>query len=59
MDLRIVSFLVEVSPMSATYSLYVGVDIAATTFAATWTTDLASVPRAVTFPQSPVGFAAF
>lgn len=41
------------------YRLFVGVDIAATTFAASWTTAGASSQRAVTFAQTPDDFVAF
>lgn len=59
LDRYVVSLRLEVRSLPTTYLLYVGVDIAATTFAAVWTSTLASVPRAVTFAQSPAGFAAF
>ncbi len=45
--------------MTTTFSLYVGVDIAATTFTATWATDPASAPRAIRFDQTASGYAAF
>jgi transposase len=45
--------------MSGTYQLYVGVDIAAKTFTATWAPEPASAPKAVTFEQTETGFAAF
>jgi transposase len=41
-----------------TYQLFVGVDIAATTFAASWTFDGPPLSRARSFPQTPAGFAA-
>jgi transposase len=41
------------------YHLFAGVDIAATTFAASWTSGGAPRDRAVTFAQTPDGFAAF
>ena len=47
------------SPALPDYHCYVGVDIAATSFTALWTTDGRPLPRAVTFSQSPTGFAAF
>src|SRR6266516_1240363 len=40
------------------YQLFVGVDIAATTFAAVWTADGPPRDRARSFPQTPAGFAA-
>ncbi|MFL5801857.1 MAG: IS110 family transposase [Roseiflexaceae bacterium] len=43
----------------ATYHLFAGVDIAATTFAASWTSAGAPRDRAVTFTQTPDGFSAF
>src|SRR5215212_8265866 len=42
-----------------TYRVFAGVDIAATTFAASWTTAGAPRERAVTFAQSPDGFSSF
>lgn len=45
--------------MSPTYQLYVGVDIAAKTFTATWAHDAAHAPKAVTFEQTETGFSAF
>jgi transposase len=42
-----------------TYRLFAGVDIAATTFAASWTTAGAPRERAVTFAQTPDAFSAF
>lgn len=45
--------------MSSRYLLYVGVDIAAKTFTATWAHDPTSAPKAVTFEQTEEGFAAF
>ena len=41
------------------YRMFVGVDIAALTFAACWTTSRAPRDRAITFAQTPDGFAAF
>lgn len=41
------------------YRMFVGVDIAALTFAACWTTSRAPRDRASTFAQTPDGFAAF
>jgi transposase len=41
------------------YRLFVGVDIAATTFAASWTTATSPRQRALTFAQTPDGFTAF
>ncbi len=46
-------------PSSPNYRCFVGVDIAATSFTASWTTDGRTLPRAVTFSQSPTGFTAF
>ncbi len=40
------------------YQLYVGIDIAATSFAACWMRQPMERPRAVMFPQTPDGFAA-
>lgn len=45
--------------MPAPFALYVGVDIAAKTFAAVWTSTPHALPRAITFAQSPDGFATF
>src|SRR3954454_4701522 len=47
------------SDSPAVYRLFVGVDIAATSFAASWTTVGTLRERAVSFPQTPDGFAAF
>ncbi|HSH79764.1 MAG TPA: IS110 family transposase [Herpetosiphonaceae bacterium] len=47
------------SPSVPTYRLFVGVDIAATSFTALWTMDIRTLPRAVSFSQTPAGFAAF
>ena len=47
------------SPFPADYRCFVGVDIAATSFTASWTTDARTLPRAVTFAQTPTGFATF
>jgi transposase len=44
---------------SDAYQLFVGVDIAATTFAASWTTATLPRQRALTFAQTPDGFTAF
>jgi len=41
------------------YRCFVGVDIAAASFTAIWTTDGRMLPQAVTCSQSPAGFAAF
>lgn len=41
------------------YQLFVGVDIAATTFAAVWSSTTRSFPRAVSFEQTPEGFETF
>jgi len=41
------------------YQLFVGVDIAATTFAASWTTAASPRQRALSFAQTPDGFTAF
>ena len=41
------------------YRLFAGVDIAATSFAASWTTGSAPHDRAVSFSQTADGFAAF
>jgi hypothetical protein len=43
------------SPFPPDYRCYVGVDIAATSFTASWTTDARTLPRAVTFAQTPYG----
>src|SRR5688500_11512086 len=45
--------------MAPQYHLYVGVDIAAKTFAATWAFDPATAPKAVSFEQREDGFTAF
>jgi transposase len=45
--------------MTVTFSLYVGVDIAAMSFAATWASDPAIAPRATTFDQTVDGYDAF
>ncbi len=47
------------SPVSPDYRCFVGIDIAAATFTALWTTDGQPRSRATTFAQSPAGFAAF
>lgn len=44
--------------MTPTYQVFVGIDIAAATFTATWATTPTAAPRATTFPQSPAGYAA-
>jgi len=44
---------------ASNYRLFVGVDIAAASFAATWTPAGPPPQRARTFPQTPEGFAAF
>ena len=41
------------------YQLFVGVDIAAATFTATWSRDALPSLRPMTFPQTSLGFAAF
>jgi transposase len=41
------------------YRCFVGIDIAAATFTARWTTDGHTLSRAVTFAQSSAGFLAF
>lgn len=41
------------------YRLFVGVDIAAKSFTAVWTSDPVSFPRAVTFEQTPSGYSSF
>jgi transposase len=45
--------------MALQYHLYVGVDIAAKTFVATWALDPASAQKAVSFEQTEDGFTAF
>lgn len=45
-------------PASPPYRCFVGVDIAAATFTVRWMTDGRMLPRALTFAQSPAGFAA-
>ena len=45
-------------PTSPAYRCFVGVDIAAASFTASWMTDGRMLPRAVTLAQSPAGFAA-
>jgi len=47
------------SPSQPPYRCFVGIDIAAASFTALWTTDGRALSRAVTFSQSPTGFAAF
>src|SRR5690348_16666939 len=51
--------IVRASTMAKTYQLYVGVDIAAKTFTATWAQDPATAPKAVTFEQTEAGFTRF
>jgi transposase len=46
-------------PSPTAYRLFVGVDIAATTFAASWTSATTPPERAVTFAQSSDGFRSF
>lgn len=43
---------------STRYQLFVGIDIAATSFAASWTSDANSYPPGVKFEQTPSGFTA-
>lgn len=43
-------------PAEPAYRLFVGIDIAATSFAAAWTTDPTASSRAVTFEQTPAGY---
>ena len=45
--------------MALQYHLYVGVDIAAKTFVATWALDPATTPKAGSFQQTEDGFTAF
>jgi transposase len=45
--------------MSHTYQLYVGVDIAAKSFTATWAADATTAPKASTFAQTEEGYTAF
>jgi transposase len=45
--------------MTPQYHLYVGVDIAANTFMASWAPNPATAPKAVSFQQSEDGFSAF
>jgi transposase len=47
------------TPSPGEYRCFVGVDIAAASFTAIWTTDGRMQPKAVTFSQSASGFAAF
>lgn len=47
------------TPSTVEYRCFVGVDIAAASFTAIWTTDGTMQPKAVTFSQSASGFAAF
>src|SRR5262245_32673318 len=47
------------TPSPPTYHLFVGVDIAAASFAASWLRDRSPIERAHTFAQTPNGFAAF
>lgn len=46
-------------PPTPSYQVFVGIDIAATSFAATWTQGGPARERARTFEQTPAGFAAF
>src|SRR4028119_1993247 len=46
-------------PAPPAYRCFVGIDIAATSFTAIWTTDGRMQPKAVTFSQNASGFAAF
>lgn len=46
------------APAASTFHLFVGVDIAAKSFAASWTRDGQTPERARSFTQSPEGFAA-
>lgn len=48
-----------VTPTAPTYHLFVGVDIAAASFAASWTTRGQPRERAQTFAQTPDGYQAF
>lgn len=48
-----------VSLSSPAYRCFVGVDIAATSFTALWAVDGRTLPPAVTFAQTPTGFATF
>src|SRR5690242_15309767 len=45
--------------MAPQYHLYVGIDIAAKTFMATWARDPATAPKALSFDQDEEGFNAF
>jgi transposase len=45
--------------MASPFQLYVGVDIAAKTFTATWAADPAAAPKARTFEQTDAGFIQF
>jgi transposase len=47
------------NPAAVSYRLFAGADIAATSFAASWTTATLPRERAVTFAQTPDGFLAF
>src|ERR687893_1504663 len=47
------------TPVPGAYRCFVGVDIAAASFTAIWTTDGRMQPTALTFSQSASGFAAF
>jgi transposase len=58
-DRRSPSDTPRTTAMSPRYQLYVGVDIAAKSFTATWAVDPASAPKASSFEQSDEGFAAF
>ena len=48
-----------VSLSSPAYRCFVGVDSAAASFTAIWNTDGKILPKALTFSQTPSGFAAF
>ena len=45
--------------MAPHYRLYVGVDIAAKTFMATWTREPTTAPKALSFDQGEDGLSAF
>jgi transposase len=46
-------------PSAPAYRCFVGIDVAAASFTAIWSTDGKMLPKALTFSQTPVGFAAF
>src|SRR5688572_9207998 len=48
-----------ITPMASPFQLYVGVDIAAKSFSAVWSSDPANVSRPQSFDQTPDGFIAF